>query len=238
MPGLPLLAFTRRSACLQFSRSQTSSIHCSLVGLSALRFANSDSVPPSKAVGAAPLLSSGKARLYWLFCRLSVVESRRVLIAPLYPLAGTVRAFAACAATTPFADSCHLIRSDLSLLSLGFKTDGRSPEVSSTAFDTQPLDLHSVPLMDRGFAVICQLARTLPASHPVFVHRLASLLHASFRPHLAVRPLRFAITSPPSGCEEDLLLPAVGHARHTKQRGQDFSCPQTYSCQFPGCEPN
>src|SRR6267143_3396942 len=88
MPGLPLLAFTRRSACLQFSRSQTSSIHCSLVGLSALRFANSDSVPPSKAIGAAPLLSSGKARPYWFFCRLSVVESRRLLIAPFIPLRG------------------------------------------------------------------------------------------------------------------------------------------------------
>src|SRR6202030_4766454 len=137
----------------------------------------------------------------------------------LYPLAGTVRAFAAFAATTPFADSCHLIRSDLSLLSLEFKTDDRSPEVSSTAFDTQPLDLHSVPLMDRGFAAICQLARTLPASHPVLVHRLASLLHASFRPHLTVRPLRFAITSPPSGCEEDFHLPAVGHARHNRDRG-------------------
>src|ERR1700757_5479816 len=88
MPGLPLLAFPRRNACLQFSRSQTSSIHCSVVGLSALRSANSDSVPPSKAVGAAPLLSSGKARRYWLFCRLSVVESRRVLIAPFIPLRG------------------------------------------------------------------------------------------------------------------------------------------------------
>src|SRR6202030_554372 len=137
----------------------------------------------------------------------------------LYPLAGTVRAFAAFAATTPSADSCHLIRSDLSLLSLESKTDGRSPEVSSTAFDTQPLDLHSVLLMDRGFAAICQLARTLPASHPVLVHRLASLLHASFRPHLTVRPLRFAITSPPSGCEEDFHLPAVGPARHTKEKG-------------------
>jgi hypothetical protein len=40
MPGLPLLAFTRRSACLQFSRSLTSSIHCSVAGFSALRFAN------------------------------------------------------------------------------------------------------------------------------------------------------------------------------------------------------
>src|SRR6266446_3062262 len=70
MPGLPLLACTRRNACLQFSRSQTSSIHCSLVGLSALRFANSDSVPPTEAIGAAPLLSSAKARRYWLCCHL------------------------------------------------------------------------------------------------------------------------------------------------------------------------
>jgi hypothetical protein len=73
--------------------------------------------------------------------------------------------------------------------------------------------------MDVGFAAIGQLARTLPASHPVLVHRLASLLHASFRPHLAARPLRFAITSPPSGCEEDLHLQAVDHARHTKKNG-------------------
>ena len=102
--------------------------------------------------------------------------------------------------------------------SLESKTDGRSPEVSSTAFDAQPLDLHSMPLMDEGFAAICQLARTLPASHPVLVHRLASLLHASFRPRLTVWPLRFAITSPPSGCEEDLHLQAVDHARHTKKR--------------------
>jgi len=76
--------------------------------------------------------------------------------------------------------------------------------------------------MDEGFAAICQLARTLPASHPVLVHRLASLLHASFRPHLAARPLRFAITSPPSGCEEDLHLQAVDHARHTKGNGAEI----------------
>src|ERR1700676_4815026 len=58
------------------------------------------------------------------------------------------RAFAACAATTPSADFCHRIRNDLSPLSLEFETGSRSPEVSSTAFDAQPLDLHSVPLMD------------------------------------------------------------------------------------------
>ena len=55
------------------------------------------------------------------------------------------------------------------------------------------------------------------ASYSVLVHRLASLLHASFGPRLAARvisPLRFAITSRPSRCGEDLHLQAVEHARH------------------------
>ena len=60
-------------------------------------------------------------------------------------------------------------------------------------------------------------ARPAPyASYPVLVHRLASLLHAAFRPRLATTPWRFAITSPPSGCEGDLHPKAVKHARHTK----------------------
>jgi hypothetical protein len=70
-----------------------------------------------------------------------------------------------------------------------------------------------------------QLVRTLPASHPVLVHRLAPLLHASFRPYLAVQPLRFTITSPPSGCEEDLHLQAVDHARHTPKKTARSSVP-------------
>ena len=60
-------------------------------------------------------------------------------------------------------------------------------------------------------------ARPAPyASYPVLVHRLASLLHAAFRPRLATMPWRFAIASPPSGCEGDLHPKAVKHARHTK----------------------
>src|SRR5215467_11712478 len=70
--------------------------------------------------------------------------------------------------------------------------------------------------MDVGFAVFRPLARCRRPLHPVFVHRLAPLLHASFRPRLATTPLRFTITSPPSGCEEDFHLLAVEHARHTK----------------------
>src|SRR5277367_4746897 len=62
-------------------------------------------------------------------------------------------------------------------------------------------------------------ARPAPyASYPVLVHRLASLLHAAFRPRLATMSLRFAITSPPSGCEGDLHPKAVKHARHTKKK--------------------
>src|SRR5438093_1797428 len=72
--------------------------------------------------------------------------------------------------------------------------------------------------MDMGFAVIGQLARHPYASDPVLVHRLARLLHASFRPRLATTPLRFAIFSPPSGCEKDFHLRAVEHARHTNKK--------------------
>ena len=36
-----------------------------------------------------------------------------------------------------------------------------------------------------------------------------------------ISPLRFAITSRPSRCEEDLHLPAVDHARPTKQNAPD-----------------
>src|SRR3982074_2492131 len=46
-----------------------------------------------------------------------------------------------------------------SILSPDSGTNGRSPEVSSTAFRTQPPNLQPAPLMDMGFVVICQLAR-------------------------------------------------------------------------------
>src|SRR5262249_15649988 len=45
--------------------------------------------------------------------------------------------------------------------------------------------------------------------------QVAVLLHAAFRRRLATTPLRFANTSPPSGCVGDLHPQAVEHARHT-----------------------
>ena len=96
----------------------------------------------------------------------------------------------------------------------------RSPEVRSTAFTARPPDLPPRSLMAVDFAIICPLVRPGRPRYPVLVHRVAALLHASFRPRLATTPLRFANPSPPSGWVEDFHLQAVDHARHTKKDRQ------------------
>jgi hypothetical protein len=68
------------------------------------------------------------------------------------------------------------------------------------------------------FAIRGSLVRPGRPRDPVFVHRAAALLHASFRPHLAMTPLRFANPSPPSDWIEDFHLQAVDHARHTTMK--------------------
>jgi hypothetical protein len=100
----------------------------------------------------------------------------------------TVRAFIPYGTTMPSADFCRWIRRNYSLLSHHFVTNNRSPEVSSTAFRTQPPDLPPVPLMDMDFGVSGQLVRHRRPHHPVLVHRLVRLLHASFRPASRRRP--------------------------------------------------
>ena len=88
------------------------------------------------------------------------------------------------------------------------RTRRRSPEVRSTAFPARPPDLPPRPLMTMDFAITCPLVRPGRPRYPVFVHRAAGLLHASFRPHLAMTPLRFANPSPPSGWIEDCPPPS------------------------------
>src|SRR6516165_6058857 len=123
--------------------------------------------------------------------------------------------------TLPFADFCDMVKVNRFTFSHESVTCRRSPEVSLTAFDAQPPDLQPVPF--DGYGLRSPLpARPAPyASDPVLVHRLASLLCASFGPRLAtsvISPLRFAITSRPSRCEEDFHLQTVKHARHTQKR--------------------
>ncbi|MGY3136671.1 hypothetical protein ACVWZM_007353 [Bradyrhizobium sp. USDA 4501] len=119
--------------------------------------------------------------------------------------------------TMPSADFCTAVRSPYDDLSLVAETQRRSPEVRSTAFAARPPDLPPRPLMTVDFAITCSLVRPGRPRYPVFVHRAAALLHASFRPHLAMTPLRFANPSPSSGWIEDFHLQAAGHARHTRK---------------------
>src|ERR1700692_4585548 len=69
-------------------------------------------------------------------------------------------------------------------------------------------------------SIICSAVSTLlTADNPVLVHRLACLLHASFSPRLATRPLRFTNPSPPSGWVGDFHPQAIDPARHNRDRG-------------------
>ena len=75
---------------------------------------------------------------------------------------------------------------------------------------------HGVTSGESGASCLAGLLALLGiASYPVLVHRVAALLHASFRPRLATTPLRFANPSPPSGWIEDFHLQAAEHAQHT-----------------------
>ena len=194
-------------------------------GFRRVRFAVSVSVPCPPVLGASLLLSVGKASPNcsgWLFCRLPLMSRADYSPLPLLCLRRTVRAFIARAANTPSADFCRPVRTDHSTLSRESTANGRSPEVSSTAFRTQPPNLQPMRLMNMDFVIICPLVHTRLASYPVLVHRLVLLLRASFRPRLATTPLHFANPSPPSGWAGDLHPQAVNHARHTKKRGGHY----------------
>ncbi len=120
--------------------------------------------------------------------------------------------------TMPSADFCAAVRPPCDDLSPESGTQRRPPEVRSTAFTARPPNLPPRSLMAVDFAISCSLVRPGRPRYPVLVHRAAALLHASFRPHLAMTPLRFANPSPPSGWIEDFHLQAVDHARHTTKR--------------------
>ena len=120
--------------------------------------------------------------------------------------------------TTPSADFCAAVRPPYDDLSPITGTQHRPPEVRPTAFAARPPDLPPRPLMTVDFAISCSLVRPGRPRYPVLVHRATALLHAFFRPHLAMTPLRFANPSPSSGWIEDFHLQAVVHTRHTRKK--------------------
>jgi len=176
----------------------------------------SASVPSSNAVRASPFPVAPKAR-YLEFDRVAVSRSPHPCVLPAFrPSAKLVPP------TMPSADFCAAVRPPCDDLSPVAGTQRRPPEVRSTAFAARPPDLPPRPLMTVDFAFTCPLVRPGRPRYPVLVHRAAALLHASFRPHLAMTPLRFANPSPPSGWIEDFHLQAVVHARHTSKSRAGF----------------
>jgi hypothetical protein len=177
----------------------------------------SASVPSSSAVRASPFPVAPKAS-YLEFDRLANARSLHPCVLPAFrPSAKLVPP------TMPSADFCAAVRPPCGRLSLVAETQRRSPEVRPTAFTAHSPDLPPRPLMTVDFAITCSLVRPGRPRYPVFVHRAAALLHASFRPRLATTPLRFANPSPPSGWIEDFHLQAVDHARHTKKSPEGTS---------------
>ena len=102
--------------------------------------------------------------------------------------------------------------------------DGSQAE--RTEESARPPDLPPRSFMTMDFAISCSLVRPGRPRYPVLVHRAAALLHAFFRPHLAMTPLRFANPSPPSGWIEDFHLQAVVHTRHTRKRPPEGGPPE------------
>jgi hypothetical protein len=179
-----------------------------------------------ESVATASVLSSGASGLHpfsslqkpviWIFGRMAGSRSPSPSVLPSFrPSAKLVPP------TTPSADFCTAVRPPCGDLSPVAGTQRRPPEVRSTAFVARPSDLPPRPLMAVDFAIGCSLVRPGWPHYPIFVHRAAALLHASFRPRLATTPLRFANPSPPSGWIKDFHLQAVDHAQHTTNESRE-----------------
>jgi hypothetical protein len=94
----------------------------------------------------------------------------------------------------------------------------RPPEVSLTAFRTAPPEFTWGALDGYGLRGPTPARPAPVASNPVLVHWLVHLLHASFRPNLAVgHALAFRYPSPPSGWQ-GTFTPKLSNMLSTRDR--------------------
>jgi len=109
-----------------------------------------------------------------------------------------------------------------------------SRDKARLAFHAQTTGFYAfASLIDMGFRGHWPARPTLTPQIRFLYIGSRFLLHASFRPRLAATPLRFAIlTSPLSGCEEDLHLQAVEHARAYQQKKRAASRPPLFFFRF------
>jgi hypothetical protein len=90
--------------------------------------------------------------------------------------------------------------------------------VSSIAFSAPPPDLPALTFDGYGFCCSLPTRPRVLASYPVLVHWRTPLLHASFRPHLAMTPLGFANPSPPSGLDRGFAPHQLSNMQGTQRR--------------------
>jgi hypothetical protein len=96
----------------------------------------------------------------------------------------------------PSADFCCEIIAPYGAFSHDCATRNRSPEVSSTAFRTQPPNLQPAPLIDMGFAVIGQLARRrMPQIRFLYIARTFAPRFLRTPPRDDALALRYYFTS-------------------------------------------
>ncbi len=150
------------------------------------------------------------------------------------PFGPSVRSVAGAVLLRPLLTPAPRSKSLTAPLSPSSRTRRRPPEVSLTAFNAQPPDLRSAPLMDMDFAVTSPLVQRSRLSIRFFFIGSRLCLRASFRPRLSTTPLRFANPSPPSGWVGDSHPQAVKHARHTRRGGPCGRPPsgRSWSCRL------
>lgn len=73
-------------------------------------------------------------------------------------------------------------------LNPGCRTRCEPPRITPAALAARPPALPPRPLMTMDFAVLWPAVRPARPRYPVLVHHAATLLHASFRPHLTISP--------------------------------------------------
>ena len=170
----------------------------------------------SRAVrrGASPRSGTGKANSSWYGGCAVLMRYPFYSPCPSTPLRGTVRAFSRQAGLLrPLLTSAP--RSDHLTMA---PVPGDTAQISwgkPRSFPRSPAGFTAMALDGYGLRDWLPARPTIPASDPIPVRRVAISLHASFRRSLAVPPLRFARTSPPSGCTGDFHPQAAGHAQHT-----------------------
>ena len=133
----------------------------------------------------------------------------------------------------PSADSCtalwNLAIPPVSIPRQQYKPPGVS-RILNTDFQYTTAEFTRPALGEYGLRYLTLTRPALAPTYPVPVRRLVPLLHASFKPHLTMTPLRFATLHLHQVGRGTLTLQVSRHARHTLDALGD---PEGFFCNKP-----